>query len=217
MAAYSAGTIQPVLPWHNSIMLSLLAAQHVCNVCCFVCAGRDVVSLVENLRKSLPPNLGVLQRIMALEQVAAELTDRCGHNTGCCASDAAFGHLLADEPGCCRCSLKSHWQLLACVHMAAKALSLPISHRYAVCCPVLCCVVLCCRLYEEVEPARILDERAAATGSGKEYLVQYKVRHACFCCALRVSTSPVGPGPSPVGPEFPNIWQHPCPSSHNGL
>jgi hypothetical protein len=30
-------------------------------------------------------------------------------------------------------------------------------------------------LYEEVEPARILDERAAATGSGKEYLVQYKV------------------------------------------
>jgi hypothetical protein len=41
-----------------------------------LCAGRDVVSLVENLRKSLPPNLGVLQRIMALEQVAAELTDR---------------------------------------------------------------------------------------------------------------------------------------------
>lgn len=32
--------------------------------------------LVENLRKSLPPNLGVLQRIMSLEQVAAELTDR---------------------------------------------------------------------------------------------------------------------------------------------
>jgi hypothetical protein len=30
-------------------------------------------------------------------------------------------------------------------------------------------------LYEEVEPARVLDERAAATGSGKEYLVQYKV------------------------------------------
>ena len=36
-----------------------------------------MVSLVENLRKSLPPSLGVLQRIMALEQVAAELTDRC--------------------------------------------------------------------------------------------------------------------------------------------
>jgi hypothetical protein len=36
------------------------------------------VSLVENLRKSLPPSMGVLQRIMALEQVAAELTDRCG-------------------------------------------------------------------------------------------------------------------------------------------
>lgn len=42
---------------------------------------------------------------------------------------------------------------------------------------VLCCVwsTLCCRLYEEVEPARILDERAAASGSGKEFLVQYKV------------------------------------------
>lgn len=39
-------------------------------------AGRDVVLLVENLRKSLPPNMAVLQRIMALEQVAAELTDR---------------------------------------------------------------------------------------------------------------------------------------------
>lgn len=38
--------------------------------------GRDVVLLVENLRKSLPPSMGVLQRIMALEQVAAELTDR---------------------------------------------------------------------------------------------------------------------------------------------
>jgi hypothetical protein len=36
------------------------------------------VSLVENLRKSLPPSMGVLQRIMSLEQVAAELTDRCG-------------------------------------------------------------------------------------------------------------------------------------------
>lgn len=30
-------------------------------------------------------------------------------------------------------------------------------------------------MYEEVEPARILDERAAASGSGKEYLVQFKV------------------------------------------
>jgi hypothetical protein len=40
--------------------------------------GRNVVSLVENLRKSLPPSMGVLQRIMALEQVAAELTDRWG-------------------------------------------------------------------------------------------------------------------------------------------
>lgn len=45
-------------------------------VCVLLCAGRDVVSLVENLRKSLPPSMGVLQRIMALEQVAAELTDR---------------------------------------------------------------------------------------------------------------------------------------------
>jgi hypothetical protein len=55
---------------------------------------------------------------------------------------------------------------------------------------VLCfrfrCAVLCCavppRLYEEVEPARVLDERAAATGSGKEYLVQYKVRRGFVCC-----------------------------------
>lgn len=45
-------------------------------VCVLLHAGRDVVSLVENLRKSLPPSMGVLQRIMALEQVAAELTDR---------------------------------------------------------------------------------------------------------------------------------------------
>jgi hypothetical protein len=44
------------------------------------------------------------------------------------------------------------------------------------CCAALCCAVLWCRLYEEVEPAKILDERAAASGSSKEYLVQYKVR-----------------------------------------
>jgi hypothetical protein len=34
------------------------------------------VTLVENLRKSLAPNMAVLQRIMALEQVASGLTDR---------------------------------------------------------------------------------------------------------------------------------------------
>lgn len=33
-------------------------------------------------------------------------------------------------------------------------------------------------MYEEVEPGRILDERTAADGEGKEYLVQYKVRIA---------------------------------------
>jgi hypothetical protein len=36
----------------------------------------------------------------------------------------------------------------------------------------------CCRLYEEVEPDRILDERPAASGEGREFLVQYKVG----CC-----------------------------------
>jgi hypothetical protein len=40
--------------------------------------GRDVVSLVDNLRRSMPPSMGALQRIMALEQVAGGLTDRCG-------------------------------------------------------------------------------------------------------------------------------------------
>jgi hypothetical protein len=40
--------------------------------------GRDVVTLVENLRRSMPPSMGALQRIMALEQVAGGLTDRCG-------------------------------------------------------------------------------------------------------------------------------------------
>jgi hypothetical protein len=60
------------------------------------------------------------------------------------------------------------------------------------CCAVLCCAVPCravlwCRLYEEVEPAKILDERAAASGSSKEYLVQYKVRAHTYwfhqrCC-----------------------------------
>ena len=39
-------------------------------------AGRDVVSLVERLRGSMPPSMGALQRIMALEQVAAALQDR---------------------------------------------------------------------------------------------------------------------------------------------
>eukprot|EP00775_Hariotina_reticulata_P006713 gene6713-6934_t len=38
--------------------------------------GRDVVSLVDNLRKSLPPNMAVLQRIMALEQPAHILDER---------------------------------------------------------------------------------------------------------------------------------------------
>lgn len=38
--------------------------------------GRDVVLLVDNLRKSMPPSVGALQRIMALEQVASGLTDR---------------------------------------------------------------------------------------------------------------------------------------------
>lgn len=37
---------------------------------------RDVVLLVDNLRKSMPPNVAALQRIMALEQVAGVLTDR---------------------------------------------------------------------------------------------------------------------------------------------
>jgi hypothetical protein len=37
-------------------------------------------------------------------------------------------------------------------------------------------LLLCpCRLYEEVEPACILDERPAAAGEGREFLVQYKV------------------------------------------
>eukprot|EP00878_Enallax_costatus_P014911 GHUV01015611.1.p1 GENE.GHUV01015611.1~~GHUV01015611.1.p1 ORF type:complete len:274 (+),score=40.84 GHUV01015611.1:193-1014(+) len=39
--------------------------------------GRDVVLLVDNLRKSMPPNVAALQRIMALEQAAGVLTDRC--------------------------------------------------------------------------------------------------------------------------------------------
>lgn len=39
--------------------------------------GRDVVLLVDNLRKSMPPSVAALQRIMALEQVAGVLTDRC--------------------------------------------------------------------------------------------------------------------------------------------
>jgi hypothetical protein len=44
--------------------------------------GRDVVTLVENLRRSMPPSMGALQRIMALEQVAGGLTDRCGVGGG---------------------------------------------------------------------------------------------------------------------------------------
>ena len=48
------------------------------------------------------------------------------------------------------------------------------------------------RLYEEVEPARVLDERRAASGSGKEYLVQYAVSDGqqlqrfvlCMCVGL---------------------------------
>lgn len=38
--------------------------------------GRDVVTLVDKLRGSLPPSMGALQRIMALEQVASGLIDR---------------------------------------------------------------------------------------------------------------------------------------------
>jgi hypothetical protein len=44
--------------------------------------GRDVVSLVDNLRRSMPPSMGALQRIMALEQVAGGLTARCGGVVG---------------------------------------------------------------------------------------------------------------------------------------
>lgn len=43
-----------------------------------------------------------------------------------------------------------------------------------------CAAFICCRLfrlYEEVEPSCILDSRTALEGQGKEYLVQYKVRH----------------------------------------
>jgi hypothetical protein len=57
-------------------------------------AGRDVVLLVDNLRKSLPPSMGVLQRIMALEQVASELTSRWlahGARARVCASAVVLG------------------------------------------------------------------------------------------------------------------------------
>jgi hypothetical protein len=56
----------------------------------------------------------------------------------------------------------------ALAYLAACTNCVPLSV-----CP--CCPVCCCRLYEEVEPARILDERAAASGEGREFLVQYKV------------------------------------------
>lgn len=45
-------------------------------------SGRDVMLLVDNLRRSMPPSMNVLQRIMALEQVASGLTDRCGCRRG---------------------------------------------------------------------------------------------------------------------------------------
>jgi hypothetical protein len=38
--------------------------------------GRDVVSLVERLRGQMPPNPALLQRRLALEQVANVLVDR---------------------------------------------------------------------------------------------------------------------------------------------
>jgi hypothetical protein len=56
----------------------------------------------------------------------------------------------------------------------------------------LCLAAAAFRLYEEVEPACILDERPAASGEGREFLVQYMVRGAVAASGARVEAGRVG-------------------------
>jgi hypothetical protein len=68
--------------------------------------GRDVVSLVERLRLQMPPNPGLLQRRLALEQVANVLVDRWAGGLG---QDNLHPLvcLLEQTAGACRCKCRA--------------------------------------------------------------------------------------------------------------